>query len=111
MKSIQRVLRPSGRLIILNANWEDCNGREFISYKFDRIENLVSGQKVGLILKSSAPLRVENYFWSAQDYQAMLTEAGFHTVASHRPLAENRTVEWKGEDKYPLFLIMEALKR
>jgi len=110
MKSILRVLRPGGRLVLLNANWEDCNGKEFISYKFDPIENLRSGQKVGLVLKSAAPLRVENYFWLAQDYQEMLKEAGDHTVALHKPLADRALVSWKGEDKYPLFLILEAAK-
>jgi len=111
MKNIYRVLRPGGKLILLNANWEDCNGREFLSYKFDRIENLTSGQKVGLLLKSSTPLRVENYFWSAEDYQGMLQEAGFHTIVFHRPLAEDRAVVWQGEDQCPLFLILEALKK
>lgn len=110
MRNIFRVLKPGGRLILLNANWEDCNGREFISYRFDRIENLASGQKVGLVLKSSAPLRVENYFWSAGDYHAMLEEAGFRAVACHRPLATGDAVRWQGEDKHPLFLILEASK-
>lgn len=111
MKNIFRVLKPGGRLIILNANWEDCNGREFISYRFDRIENLTSGQKVGLVLKSSAPLRVENYFWSAEDYCAMLKEAGFHAAACHRPLAIGDAAKWQGEEKHPLFLILEAAKK
>jgi len=111
MKNVFRVLKPGGRFILLNANWEDCNGREFISYRFDRIENLTSGQKVGLVLKSSAPLRVENYFWLAADYQTMLEEAGFHTVTCHRPLAKDDAAEWQGEDKCPLFLILEAVKK
>ena len=111
MQNVLCALKPGGRFILLNANWEDCNGREFMSYKFDRIESLTSGQKVGLVLKSATPLRVENYFWSAQDYQTMLKEAGFHAVALHRPLAEGGTVAWKGEEKHPLFLILEATKK
>ena len=111
MKNVFRVLKPGGRFVVLNANWEDCNGREFISYHFDLIENLTSGQKVGLVLKSSVPLRVENYFWSAVDYQSMLEEAGFHTETNHRPLAKEDSAKWQGEDKYPLFLILEAVKK
>lgn len=111
MENVFRVLKPGGRFILLNANWEDCNGREFISYRFDRIENLASGQKVGLVLKSAAPLRVENYFWSAEDYRAMLDEAGFHAVICHKPLAKDGAVPWQGEDKCPLFLILEAEKK
>ena len=111
MKNVFRVLKPGGRFILLNANWEDCNGREFISYHFDLIENLTSGQKVGLVLKSSVPLRVENYFWSAVDYQSMLEEAGFQAVTQHRPLAKEDSTKWQGEDKYPLFLILEAVKK
>lgn len=110
MKNIFRVLKPGGRFILLNANWEDCNGREFISYKFDLFENLVSGQKVNLTLKSSASLKVENYFWPARDYEAMLKEAGFHSVTLHKPLADGTAVKWQGEDKLPLFLILEGKK-
>lgn len=110
MRNVLRLLKPGGRFIVLNANWEDCNGREFISYHFDRVEGLASGQKVGLVLKSATPLRVENYFWSAGDYRSMLEEAGFHAVNCHKPLAAGDGVDWQGEDKYPLFLIIEARK-
>lgn len=110
MKAVFRVLKPGGRLVLLNANWEDCNGREFLSYKFDRVEDPAPGQKVGLVLKSSLPLRVENYFWPAQDYRTMLGEAGFGAVTAHRPLATGTAVTWQGEDQCPLFLILEAVK-
>lgn len=109
MKNVNRVLKPGGRFVILNANWEDCNGREFVSYHFDYFEKLESGQKVNLTLKSSTPLKVENYFWSAEDYQSMLQESGFEQIKIHKPLASSHST-WNGEDKYPLFLIIEATK-
>lgn len=109
MKNVFRALRPGGRFIILNANWEDCNGREFISYKVDRVENPASGQKVCLIPKSP-PLKVENYLWSAPDYQWMLKEAGFDTAILHKPLANGSAAKWRGENEVPLFLIPETAK-
>jgi len=107
---IYRVLKPGGKIVILNANWEHCNGMEFISYKFDSFPSLEPGQKVTLMLKSSKPFSVVNYFWGEKDYTDALRKCGFGNIAARRPLGAGGGIAWMGEDKYPLYLIVSAVK-
>lgn len=110
LKEINRVLKKNGVLIILNVNWERCNGKEFISYKLDYVINLISGKKVGLILKSKRPLRIEDYFWSKNDYSGMLKESNFKIKIIREPIAEDNRQEWINEDKCSPFLIIVGEK-
>jgi ubiquinone/menaquinone biosynthesis C-methylase UbiE len=110
LKEINRILKKNGVLIILNVNWERCNGQEFISYKLDYVKNLISGKKVGLILKSKRLLRIEDYFWSKNDYSEMLKESNFKIKIIREPMAEDNRQEWISEDKCSPFLIIVGEK-
>ena len=110
LKEINRVLRKDSVLVILNVNWEECNGQEFISYKLDYVKNLTSGKKVSLILKSTKPLRVEDYFWSGEDYLEMLKESNFKIKTTQEPIAQDDSQKWVNEDKCSPFLIIVGEK-
>ena len=110
MRQVRRVLKPGGKFVILNFNWEAVNGKEFLCYRFDAYPDLNSGQKVRLTLLSEEPVRIESTFWSQADYFSMLKQSGFEKVRLDHPLAEDATVVWKGEDKIPLYLLLVAEK-
>lgn len=109
-KEINRVLKKDGVIVILNVNWEKCNGKEFISYKLEVVKDLISGEKVHVILKSPKPLRVEDYFWSKKDYLDMLKESNFKLKTILEPMAEDNSQKWINEDKCPPFLILVGKK-
>jgi ubiquinone/menaquinone biosynthesis C-methylase UbiE len=110
LKEVNRVLRRDGLLVILNVNVERCTGKEFISLKVDNVNNLTSGQKIGITLKSKKPLRVIDYFWSQEDYADMLAEADFKIYATQEPVATDRDHEWIDEGQCSPLLIIVAKK-
>ena len=111
MKVINRVLKENGKLVILNVNWEKANGKEFLSFKLDYFHNLTSGQKVGGILKGKRPVRIDDYFWSRNDYCSMLEESSFKVMKVAEPIARDRSREWLNERKISPFIILTAEKR
>lgn len=109
-ESLNRVLKDTGNLVILDNNWEKSHGKEFVSHKLDLHENLKSGQKVGVTLKSSPEIRIEDHFWSKDDYTKMLNNAGFHVHSIQEPLAKDTKHKWIDEQNYPPSLIITARK-
>jgi len=110
MHDINRCLKKNGKIIILDVNWEVSNGKEFISFKMDKIKRLISGQRVGGLLKSKMPIRTEDYFWSKENHVSMLKKAGFKISDIEEPLALDDSHEWINEKEFSPFLIIVAKK-
>lgn len=110
MESIHRVLRKNGRFIIMNANWEKSNGREFVSYKLEYCNNLHSGQQITPLIKSDPPIILKDYYWSKEDYLELLEESGFQFQDSDEPLGLGNDFSWLDEKKFPPYIIISVKK-
>jgi ubiquinone/menaquinone biosynthesis C-methylase UbiE len=107
---IFRVLRKNGTFIMMNSNWERSNGKEFVSYRLDRCENLVSECRIRAVTKSDPPIVFEDFFRSASEYEEMIRGAGLTLEAIREPLAPDDEPFWLDEKKYPPFYIISARK-
>ena len=108
-KNIHNFLKPNGRLVMMNSNYEKSANREFLSFAIGEIK-----PKTGAALKVSLgidrSLVIEDYFYSREDYSSMLEQAGFVLEKIVEPLADDESHPWKDERKYPPFLIISAKK-
>ena len=69
LDQIYRVLKKEGLFVFMNSNWDKSNGKDFISFKLEYCEDLVSGHPVTAIIKSDPPILLHDYFWSIEDYR------------------------------------------
>jgi SAM-dependent methyltransferase len=105
MKLICRSLKLGGKLYILHANWDKSAGKEFRSSILNQAE-LYSGAPIHVILKGNPPIDITDYFWSQEDYRAMLLEAGFQDVVIDECMAPAGEEGWLAEtESSPLYII------
>ncbi|MCX6713895.1 MAG: methyltransferase domain-containing protein, partial [Candidatus Vogelbacteria bacterium] len=109
-REVSRLLKPGGQLFVLNVNWEKCNGREFLSFKLDHVDDLKPGDKVASILKWDDNIRVRDYFWPQSKYRHFFEQAGFKDVRIKEILASNEPYPWVDEAKYSPFFIVSGQK-
>jgi len=110
LDEIFRVLRDNGSFILMNSNWEESNGREFVSFRLDYCDDLTSGKKVRAITKSDPPIIFEDYFRSKKEYQVLIEEAGFKVETIEEPLAKGNEPFWQDEREYPPFFLIAGRK-
>jgi ubiquinone/menaquinone biosynthesis C-methylase UbiE len=110
LDEIYRVLKKDGLFIVLNSNWDKSNGREFISFKLEYCDALVSGQNISVVIKSSPPIILNDYYWSQDDYRDFLKQSGFIVHHLDEPLAAGDDLPWMDEKRYPPYVIITAEK-
>lgn len=110
MKSIIRVLKKAGSLIILNHNWDKSNGKEFISFKLPYYKKLSSGKTVTPVMTDEPDIKINDYYWSKSDYFDFLTESGFEIQGINEPLAAGSELPWIEEKSFPPYQIIQAMK-
>ena len=110
MKEIYRILKPGGHYLIMNANWDRSNGREFISYKLEYNPDLVSGCRIKAILKSDPPMIIEDFYWPKDEYLDLLQRAGFGIETIEEPISRGDSPGLLDEKTHPPFLIILAKK-
>lgn len=110
LKKLYTVLKPGGMITALNANWEVCNGHEYISFTFDHMPQLIPGAKVGVTLLADTPVHVEDYFWSKQEYQTFFQEAGFRNIHLQETIATDDSYPWIDELTYSPLCIVRGEK-
>jgi ubiquinone/menaquinone biosynthesis C-methylase UbiE len=107
---IYRVLRKNGLFIILNSNWDKSNGKEFISFKLDYCDTLTSDQQVNVVIKSTPPIILQDYYWSQADYSDLLEQTGFIIQSIDEPVATGEDLPWMDEKIFPPYEIITAEK-
>ena len=112
LKNIGRVLKKGSPLIIL-SNHPKAVGKEFVSFKILKEDDLFSGKRIRVVLRSEKPFEVIDYYWSIKDYRDALTEAGFTVSESMEPKIppNNKDFDWLDEKKYPPYIIIKAVKQ
>lgn len=110
LDQIYRVLKKPGRFVFMNSNWDKSNGKEFISFKLEYCNDLVSGFPVTAIIKSDPPILLHDYFWSIEDYIKMLQESGFKKHFLREEVAKSDDVIWMNEKEFPPYYVISAGK-
>jgi len=110
LQEIFRVLKNDGAFIMMNSHWEKSNGKEFVSFKLEWCDNLVSGQPIRAITKSDPPIVFEDYFRSVTEYRSLLESAGFTMEAAEEPLASQEETNWIDEQFFPPYYIIKSRK-
>jgi len=110
LQEISRVLKNGGSLILLTSNWEEGNGKDFISFRLVPIQNPQPGDKVYIILKGDHPILLVNFFWTAPMYIKMFEEAGFVITKNLKPTTNQRG-PWLDELIAPPMVLIQARKK
>jgi ubiquinone/menaquinone biosynthesis C-methylase UbiE len=110
LDQIYRVLKKGGLFVFMNSNWDKSNGKEFISFKLEYCNDLVSGHPVTAIIKSDPPIMLHDYFWPIAEYRKLLQESGFRINVLREDIADNDDVRWLDENKYPPYYAISAGK-
>ena len=110
LRQIHRVLKKDGLFVFMNSNWDRSNGKEFISFKLDFCEHLVSGSPVTAIIKSDPPIPLHDYFRPVEDYCRMLEESGFRIILLKEEIAMGDDVPWLDETVFPPYYAVSAGK-
>lgn len=113
LREVNRILKHEGILILLSVNWEQSQGREYLSFKPQVVEELIPGSQLIVELKTpEKTITVEEYFWPIQEYCGLLIEAGFEIDKIEEPLlpVDNTEADWLDETNSPPFSVIVAKK-
>lgn len=99
MGEVRRVLRPRGRSLMV-INTPDFYRGSWLSCEVDFEHNkgtLRSGQKVRVRLVPE-DIRIEDYFWTDENYCSVFEAAGLSVLERHLPLGrDDENAEWRDE--------------
>ncbi|OIP97743.1 hypothetical protein AUK40_02625 [Candidatus Wirthbacteria bacterium CG2_30_54_11] len=109
MKEIARTLKPGSRFVSLMHNPAACLGHDYVSYTFPDNKSLKSGDPMGVTIKSLDPFVISDYFWTEEDYQQVLTAAGFEVRSVTFPRPTSGT--WIDELIVPPGMVIYARKK
>jgi ubiquinone/menaquinone biosynthesis C-methylase UbiE len=110
LSEIHRVLTDHGTFIMMNTNWEESNGCEFINHRLELCENLVSGCRIRVISKSDPEVFFEDYFRSKKEYLQMMQDAGFKIEGMTEPIAPADETPWLDERISPPYFLIAGRK-
>jgi SAM-dependent methyltransferase len=112
LREVHRVLAPGGSYVIMNSDWEESNGREFVSFRLEYNPTLTSGCPVRAVTKSDPPIVFEDYFRSKKEYSEMLAGTGFLCNPPELIFAPpENDGSWMDEVLFPPFYLIKAFKK
>lgn len=106
-REIARVLKLGGIFVIVTNN-PDAIGCDYVSFKYERPENLKSGDRIPLIVKGEKPFEIEDYYWSEEDTDKILETSGFKIIEKTLPLAKGKG--WLDETKVASDMVYKCIK-
>ncbi|RBO88296.1 class I SAM-dependent methyltransferase [Nocardia puris] len=118
-REFARVLRPSGRLIVLSMHpcfyvaRADRNRPEARGFDLDAYFGTRTVEQPFQVAGKTSPAASVQTFFSLEDHVRMLTDAGFAVTGLRepRPTAEQRRDPWWRENfPRPLFLLLDCVR-
>lgn len=106
-KEVFRVLKPSGVFVIV-ANNPEAVGHEFVSFGYKKQSDLKSGDKITCTIKGKDSFKIDDYFWSEEDYRKVLTKAGFTIDSMSYPKSSGDG--WLDETKIAPHVVIKCTK-
>jgi hypothetical protein len=73
-------------------------------------KTLSSGNAVAAVIKTEPPIYLNDYYWSQEDYCALLAKSDFNNCSINEPLASGNEFPWIDEKSNPPYYIIEAKK-
>lgn len=115
LQSLTRLIYdklPEGGIFVVMDPHPGTHGHRFTSFQSDETDGKLSGDKVHVrLFTNSIDLEFDDYFWTREDYEKTLTQAGFSITATLAPVAVEYHDKRLGEErKYPPFIIFKAVK-
>jgi hypothetical protein len=72
--------------------------------------NLSSGKPVTAVIKTELPIYLNDYYWSQEDYCALLVKSDFKNCRINEPLGTGNEFPWIDEKSYPPYYMIDTKK-
>lgn len=102
-----RVLKPGGVFVIITNN-SRAIGQHYISFQYEKQKNLISGQKIPIVIKGEEHFIIEDYFWFEEDYKKILKKVGFKVKSMTFP--KTFGAGWLDEAKVAPHVVITSVK-
>lgn len=103
---------PEGGVLVLMDPHPESHGSQFTSFKSDPIVKQKSGDPVHVrLFTNTIDVEFDDYYWTRNDYESLLTKAGFRIVEVVEPVASQFHNSRIGDEKtVPPFIIFKGVK-
>lgn len=92
---IARCLKSGGELVSITMNPESL-GAQWLTFGYEPRPDVVSGEEVTCVVQTAGgELRIQDVWWSQEDYERIVIESGFRILDRQLPLASGEG--WKDE--------------
>jgi ubiquinone/menaquinone biosynthesis C-methylase UbiE len=109
-REVHRVMRDGGRFIIVSVS-PDAFDREYKSFAYAGGAHRTSGDRIMCRVRTGKGiLELLDTYWTAADYHAALSAAGFTIEATSYPAGSRPAFPDTDEPLVPPFVIIEAAK-
>lgn len=111
LRDMRTLLKPGGKLLILEPNLEKALGIQYASLHYHHKEGVQSGDEVLVTLgtKGEELPPVTDIYRTHADYRQLLEEAGFVIDQMEEPVPDPTWEgDWDLERQYPPFLLIAA---
>lgn len=107
-KEINRVLRKGAPFIVITTS-PNSIGADFLSWRYDKQDNLKSGDKITCHIKGTKPFDIQDYYWTKQDHVNIFEQSGFAVKDILLPTASGDG--WLDETKVAPQIIFSCIKK
>lgn len=107
-KEISRVLKKGAPLVVITTS-PNSVGANFLSWRYDKQDNLKSGDKITCHIKGDKPFDIQDYYWTEQDHTNVFEQAGFTVQDILLPTAFGNG--WLDEVEIAPEIIFSCIKR
>lgn len=109
LRDMRSLLRPEGKLLVLEINLAVSMGVEYADMCYEFGEVIQPGERLKVTFKQKPDLVFTDVYRRHDDYLVLFEEAGFTVEKMEEPRPDTTWGErWETELKYPPFLLITA---